>query len=215
MALSDKQRIACDEYLICLNWEKAALKAGYAASTARAKSFAWVGKSRTDSMFPEMWDYIERKRQKLARSYEISREILTAELAKIALASAKDLYDDDGNYIDIHLLDDNVAATISSVKVLEKKTEGKGAEKTTSTVQEVKRYDKIAAINTINKMMGWEAAQKHQHDAGPSFLDFLKQSTMQTAPDTQLVAKEEEEPAKARKPVKKNSAPKKPASGKK
>jgi len=78
MALSDKQKRFCDEYLLDMNAIKAALRAGYSESTARYAS-KWINENespqkptdKTKSKFnPEMREYID------ARMAEKEKELI-------------------------------------------------------------------------------------------------------------------------------------------
>ena len=70
MALSEKQKLFCDEYLICLNATQAALRAGYSKATARYAS-KWINDpqkptSHTKVKFnPEMRAYIDKRLEEL------------------------------------------------------------------------------------------------------------------------------------------------------
>jgi len=57
--LSRRQMVFIDEYLKDLNAEQAAIRAGYARSTARKESGLWLGKSRQKSKYPAMWDAVQ------------------------------------------------------------------------------------------------------------------------------------------------------------
>lgn len=41
----------------------AAVKAGFSPTTANDKAYKWVGKSREDSMYPELWDLVQEIRE--------------------------------------------------------------------------------------------------------------------------------------------------------
>ncbi len=86
MALSDKQKLFCDEYLIDMNAIKAALRAGYSDTTARYAS-KWINEGesphkptgKNKSKFnPEMRKYIdermaEKEKELIADQDEVMR----------------------------------------------------------------------------------------------------------------------------------------------
>lgn len=86
MALSDKQKLFCDEYLLDMNAIKAALRAGYSEATARYAS-KWINEKespqkptgKNKSKFnPEMRAYIdermaEKEKELIANQDEVMR----------------------------------------------------------------------------------------------------------------------------------------------
>lgn len=91
----------------------------------------------------------------------ITADRVMTELARVGFATAKDLFDEKGNMIPIHLLDDDVAATITGIET-ETRTKSirkPGAddddpgttEEVHTTVTKFKRADKMVALNVFAK----------------------------------------------------------------
>lgn len=78
-----------------------------------------------------------------------ARRVIT-ELARVAFASAKDIFNEDGDLIPVHLMTDDAAASISGIDV-EVRWEGKGDSAVPITIKKVRRADKMAALNTLAK----------------------------------------------------------------
>ena len=99
-ALSIKQKMFCDEYLVDLNGTQAALRAGYSIGCATSQA------SRMLSM-PKIQQYLETKRRKLEIKTEISAQYVLQNLKDVAERcmsaqpvvnmAGKPVLDDNGN----------------------------------------------------------------------------------------------------------------------
>ena len=83
MALTDKQKRFCDEYLIDLNATQAAIRAGYSEKTAYRTGADNLRK-------PQIEEYIAKRQKELSRSTEITQERVIKELALIAVSNNAD-----------------------------------------------------------------------------------------------------------------------------
>lgn len=83
MALTDKQKRFCDEYLIDLNATQAAIRAGYSEKTAYRTGADNLRK-------PQIEEYIAKRQKELSRSTEITQERVIKELALIAFSNNAD-----------------------------------------------------------------------------------------------------------------------------
>lgn len=88
MALNDKHRRFCDEYLIDLNATQAYLRAGYKVGlkVAAVNALRLLAK-------PEVQAYIARRQQELRRKTGITQERVIAEIEKVGFADAADYTD--------------------------------------------------------------------------------------------------------------------------
>lgn len=102
--LSGKEKAFVDEYLKDMNATNAAIRAGYAVSTANGKAASWVGKSR--SKCPKhkhlIWDAVNKAKQERCERTQIDADWLLKRLAKEAEADVSDLYNDKGGLKPIH-----------------------------------------------------------------------------------------------------------------
>ena len=84
------------------------------------------------------------------RSVGITAERVKQELARVAFASAADLFDEDGHLVPLHDLPDDVASTITAVdvEVQQKITKGEDGGPVVEEVvtKKIKRADKMAAL---------------------------------------------------------------------
>lgn len=83
MALTDKQKRFCDEYLIDLNATQAAIRAGYSTKTAEQTASRLLRNVKVQ-------EYIAKRQKELSRSTEITQERVIKELALIAFSNNAD-----------------------------------------------------------------------------------------------------------------------------
>lgn len=141
MALTKKQKLFVEEYLIDLNATQAAIRAGYSPDSAR--------QSGSDNMNnPYIRTYIDKTMAERSRRTGVNADRVVMELAKIAFVNAADVIDTD----DATLKDDAApedTAAIQSVKVKTFPTkDGEGVER------EIKMADKLKALELLGKHLG-------------------------------------------------------------
>ena len=176
MALTPKQARFVEEFLVDLNATQAAIRAGYARSTAEKKAPCWVGKSRDLSPQPEIWDAVEEAKAKRSERTEIKQDRVLQELALLAFANM-------GNYIGITSEGDpfvNLSnltldqwAAISEVTV-EDFMEGRGDDAREVKKIKFKLADKKGSLEALGKHLGMFPTRHHVSapDGGPaSFRD--------------------------------------------
>ncbi len=141
MALTKKQKIFVDEYLIDLNATQAAIRAGYSPDTAGS-----IGSENLKK--PEIRARIEKAMAERSKRTGINQDRIIMELAKIALLNPKGLVNFDEATIKEDATDEDVAA-VASVKVKRFPTkDGEGVER------EVKMYDKTKALELLGRHLG-------------------------------------------------------------
>jgi phage terminase small subunit len=101
---------------------------------------------------------IKESTDEMVKRLNLTREALLTELAKIAFFNLKGAYTVDGGLKSIHDLPDEVAAAIAGVESYDEKEPESGM--ILGTTQKVKISSKIAAIETLNKMLGYNAPAK-------------------------------------------------------
>ncbi len=98
---------------------------------------------------------VQKRAQELIRTKFERRNItgdrVMTELARLAFASAKDMFDPEtGRMLSIHEMDDDTAATVVGFDV-EERLEGRGDAATPYTVKKVRRGDKLGALTILAK----------------------------------------------------------------
>ena len=151
--LTPKQRIFCHEYVKDWNGTRAARAAGYKDISATKVAYANLQK-------PNIKAYIEHIQADLAKLSGISAVKILDELSKIAFSSIAQLHN---SWIELEafeaLTDDQKAAIESIDTKTETKDLANGGTKRIDYVK-IKLYNKIAAIESINKMLSYNAPTK-------------------------------------------------------
>lgn len=99
-------------------------------------------------------------KSKLQAKHDITKDSLILELQKIAFSDIRELYNADNNLKNITDFSDRVAATVSSIEV-DELYEGSGKERTRiGFTRKVKLANKIAAIERLCRMLGFDAPTK-------------------------------------------------------
>lgn len=95
-AITQQHRLFAYDYALHGNAEQAAIKAGFTLATAQKKAYRWVGQSREESFYPELWDLVEEIRitvikPKLENDFNITAEAILGRLAAIAFTDSSDV----------------------------------------------------------------------------------------------------------------------------
>lgn len=141
MALTPKQKLFVDEYLIDLNATQAAIRAGYSPNNADKIGSELLGKTRVS-------DAISKAMAERSRRTGINQDRILMELAKIALVNPANVVDfDEATILDSALPEDLAAVASVKVKRFPAK-EGEGIER------EIKFYDKTKALDLAGRHLG-------------------------------------------------------------
>lgn len=137
------KELFCREYVVDRNGKRAAIAAGYSARTAAQKASTMLNE-------PAVQERIRQLTKRQLDKADITAERVMLELARLAFADIRKLYDDQGTLIPVDQLDDDTAATIAGLEV-EIKTErgaGEASEVITRTAK-IRRSDKVAALGVL------------------------------------------------------------------
>lgn len=141
MALTPKQQLFVEEYLIDLNATQAAIRAGYSPNNADKIGSELLGKTRVS-------EAIKIAMAERSRRTGINQDRILAELAKIALVNPARVVNFDEATIREDALPEDLAA-VASVKVKHFPTkDGEGIER------EVKFHDKNKALDLAGRHLG-------------------------------------------------------------
>lgn len=141
MALTQKQKLFIDEYLIDLNATQAAIRAGYSPRNADKIGSELLGKTRVS-------DAIKTAMAERSKRTGINQDRILMELAKIALVNPENVVNFDEATIREDALPEDLAA-VASVKVKRFPTkDGEGIER------EIKFYDKTKALDLAGRHLG-------------------------------------------------------------
>jgi phage terminase small subunit len=153
MKLTAKQEKFCNEYLIDLNATQAAIRAGYSEKTAAVIAAENLTK-------PNISQYIQEARQKSAEKAEISREKVINEYAKLAFFDIRKVLTVDGGLKNTTEWDDDSAAAIARLESYDEKEPDSGM--VLGTVRKIKVSDKRAALDSLCKVLGFNAPEKSE-----------------------------------------------------
>jgi phage terminase small subunit len=148
--MTDKQKLFCDEYLIDMNATRA-YRIAYPSIKKESTINSLASRLLRNDKVNE---YLEKRKLDRQKRTEITQDMVIKELAKIAFVDMRKLYNERGNLLDIHSIDDDTAGAISSIETLEEYSGyGENREKTGDT-QKVKMLDKTKALELLGKHLG-------------------------------------------------------------
>lgn len=145
--LTPKQSLFALEYLVDLNATQAAIRAGYSAKTAASQ-----GERLLRNV--EIQAEIAKARKAREERTAVSSDRVLLEAARLALFDPRKLFNDDGSPKGIHELDDDTAAAVAGIEVLEQ-FEGSGRDRV--FVGYMKKYriaDKNSALEKLFRHHG-------------------------------------------------------------
>ena len=183
--MNDRQKRFADEYLIDLNAEAAAIRAGYSPRYARGNAHKLVANSCIQ-------EYIKKKQQKREQRTEITQDMVLRELALIAFSNAADyakviekeitvevegveipVLDKEGNpmtykTVEPILTDDLTEGQKKALAVIKKGRDG----------FEVKPYDKLRALEMLGRHLGmWDKKSEKDVEEQIARIDKIKAET--------------------------------------
>jgi phage terminase small subunit len=147
LELTPKQALFCDEYFKDFNAKQAALRAGYSLATAlNGKLMA----------LPKIKYHLQQRGAAAADAAQLSREMVLAELNKIAFATMGDYFGEDGKLKTMNVIKDDAKAALLNFTV----TEGKYG-----TTVKIRMSNKLSALEKIAKHVGfYEAPEAGEFD---------------------------------------------------
>lgn len=152
--LLPKQAKFVAEYLISGNATQAAIHAGYSPKTAYKIGAENLQKPQIASLLAEKTSVIAARQDERLAAMELTKERVQREIARISFFDARKMFHADGKPKDITELDDDTAACIVGLDVLEE-WEGTGEDRV--LVGHVKKYkiaDKNSALDKAAKILG-------------------------------------------------------------
>lgn len=145
--LTTKESLFVDYYLVDLNASEAARKAGYSEKTAGTIASQVLAR-------PHVAAAIQKAMQRRSQRTEVTQDRVLQELARIMFFDPRRMFDAAGNPIPINELDDDTAAAIAGVEVLEE-YEGYGKDrKFIGYTKKYRLFDKNTALTNGMKHLG-------------------------------------------------------------
>lgn len=145
----------------------AARLAGYVGKRADQAAYDLLSK-------PEIQGRIKELRAERWQGLHMSRDEVLARMAQAARFDPRKLYDENGRVKPVTEWDDDTAAAISGIEVIEMGAADSGLPVVT---KKVKATDKAKALDMIGKVLGVYAEDNRQQgEAGARLLDMLTQA---------------------------------------
>jgi phage terminase small subunit len=177
VALTPKQERFVQEYLIDLNATQAATRAGYSAKTANEQGARLLAHVSVRSAIAEA-------QQERSKRTGITADRVLQELARVAFFDIRKLYREDGSMRQPHELDDEAAAVLAGVDVVEmaggmKIDTEDGPQHVPMYTKKAKIPDKVAALGLAMRHLGM-LRDKVEH-SGPGGGPIEQKSTVDVA----------------------------------
>jgi phage terminase small subunit len=151
MSLNAKQQRFVDEYLTDLNATQAAIRAGYSAKTASEQAYDLLRK-------PQIQELISERQQDRKQRTEITQDRVLQELARLAFLDIRRAFNDDGSLKPINELDDDTAAAIAGMDIVEMAGAAgmgpDGVDHIPLQTKKIKLAEKKGAIELLMRHMG-------------------------------------------------------------
>ncbi len=173
--LTDKQKRFADEYLIDLNATQAAIRAGYSAKTANEQGSQLLSITKVQEYIAERKF---RLNQQLENKFLISKERVLQEYAYPGFSDLRGFFNPDGSVKAITELSDEQAACLASIEVHEQFTHVDGKKVPSGVIKKIKVWDKLRALDSIVKVMGYNAPIKQDHTTNGQPLEANKSDTI-------------------------------------
>lgn len=152
--LTLKQQMFCREYVIDRNATRSAKKAGYSKKTAKQIAAENLTK-------PYLAAFIDYLNHNIEEALGLSKTMIIKEHMKIAMSSIAHFHNTWITRKEFETLTDDQKACIQEIdsKVIKKSDPVTGEMKYTAYVK-IKLYDKTKALDSISKLMGYDAPVK-------------------------------------------------------
>lgn len=152
--LDNRESRFVDEYLIHLDPCRAALSAGYSQTIAKSKAYQWVSNSKVK---PHVYAAIQAKMDSRSKHAGITQERVLQELSRLAFLDIRKAFKEDGSLRPLHELDDDTAAAIAGMEVVEIGGDGEAI----GVTKKIKLSDKKGALELVMRHMGMFQPKGH------------------------------------------------------
>lgn len=147
MTLNPKQQAFVEAYLVTLSAKEAAERAGYSSHTAKQ-----IG-SRLLS-HPEVAAAIAEGQKARSQRTEITADAVLRELARIGFSDVRRIFTPSGALLSPADMDEDTAACIASVDVVERVRRNESGETEIEQVKKIRLNDKLGALTQLGRHLG-------------------------------------------------------------
>lgn len=163
--LTAKQKLFADRYLIDFN-ATLAYKEIYGVKSDNTAAVNGAKLLRN----AKIGDYIAARQEKLSDKLQITQEMVLEGYRRLAFYDVRKFYDENGNIIAVHSLDEETAYALAGLEVMEEKSEGV----VIGYTKKIKISDRKAALDGICKVLGYNAAEKRVHSFDEELKNIFK-----------------------------------------
>jgi phage terminase small subunit len=154
--LNARRQAFLEAYLLEPNATKAALAAGFSAKSAHAQGIQLLKSPLIKAKLDEL-------RAEAANKFQITRDRVLKEFARIAFADIREFYDENGRLKSVAELGEDAAAVLASVEVDELFAANLGGGMIqVGETKKVKLHNKLAALEALGKHLGLFEADNKQ-----------------------------------------------------
>jgi len=165
--MTPKQMLFVKEYLVDLNATAAARRAGYSEKTAKS-----IGQENLTK--PDIAAAIAEATKKNLDGLDVTTERVLKELARIAFADIRPMFDEDGHLRPMLDLDEDTVRMIGSVEVTKERSYKRGEDDViTEYITKVRPWDKLGALNTLAKHLRLTTESRVEHTADVTLIELL------------------------------------------
>lgn len=185
--LTARQTAFVQAFVALGNASEAARRAGFSPRGASVRAVEMLA-------MPHVKAAIDKARKVVEEQYKVTKDRNIGESARIAYANALDyaaVGPDGGLEVDLSRLTREQAAAISELTV-ETTTVGSGESARTITRTRIKLHDKQTAIATLNKLLGYNAAEKIEATVRTADLIGAFESMLGSPPNAATAARDDE-----------------------
>lgn len=151
--LTEKEERFCQLYLIEFNGAKAAREAGYSEHSAKEIAAENLTK-------PHIRARIQHLRAEMGQAFNVTRERIAQELARIGFSDIRNIFDDKGALKSPAEWSDEDAAAIAGIDT-DELFEGSGKDRImVGFTKKVKLWEKTKALEALCKLMGYNEPDK-------------------------------------------------------
>lgn len=144
--LTPKQSRFVDEYLVDLNGKQAAIRAGYSVKRAEITASELLAQRKVSEAVTNLMATREKRTG-------ITQDRVLLELSRLAFFDMRRLYNEQGQLKPPHEWDDETAAALSGVEIVESRS-GSGEDAGIEFVKKAKVWDKSSALTLAMRHLG-------------------------------------------------------------
>jgi len=170
--LKGKQKLFADRYLIDQN-ATLAYKEVYSPKNDNVAAVEGSKLLRN----PKVAEYITERQETLSNKLQITQEMVLEGYRKLAFYDIRKFYDENNALLPIKDLDEETAFALSGLDISEEKAYIDGQQIITGYTKKIKTSSRRDALDSICKVLGYNAPVKQEHDLNESFLDFFTKAS--------------------------------------